>query len=58
MASESQTTVSPSTRHGTRPEGENFLKPGLPFPSKRWKRSSNGMASSVRSAQGRSDHDE
>ena len=59
MPSESHTAVSPSTRQGTRPLGENArnfaqLDPG----SNGTTCSSNGIARSRISTQGRSDHDE
>jgi len=60
MASESQTTVSPSCRQGTRPVGENVLLPGLgsPVPESETMRSVNGAPESFIARKPRSDHDE
>lgn len=59
IASESQTTKSSCTRHGTRPDGENDLKPpGWAIDPNGTSRSSNGICSSLSKSQGRSDHDE
>jgi len=59
MASESQTTVSPSMRHGTLPLGHSFRKLSQRDASpKRSKRSVNSIPRSRMSTHGRSDHDE
>ena len=59
IASESQTTVPPSSRQGTLPVGENARNlPWLPPSLKGTSFSSNGMPSVVSRLQGRSDHDE
>jgi hypothetical protein len=58
MASESQTTVSPSFSQGTRPEGEIPRKSlGLPG-VKRCSTSPNSMPQARISSQGRSDQEE
>jgi hypothetical protein len=59
MASESHTTVLPSTRQGTLPEGENERKwLELPSSPKGLTCSSKGMPSSRISNHGRSDQEE
>ena len=60
MASESQTTVAPSWRQGTRPVGENDRFPALgsPVPESDTMRSANGAPESFIARKPRSDHDE
>ena len=59
MPSESQTTVSPSRRQGTLPEGEKARKASKLEPRANGRMcSTNGMARARNSTQGRSDHDE
>ena len=60
MASESQTTVAPSCRHGTRAVGENarFAGFGVPVADSDTITSENGARESIIASQPRSDQDE
>ena len=60
IASESQTTVSPSCRQGTRADGENarFAGSGAASPRSETIASRNGAPESFVTSQPRSDHDE
>ncbi len=60
MASESQTTVAPSCRHGTRPLGEKARLPGFgcDSPDNAIMFTVNGAPATFIASQPRSDHDE